>query len=176
MIEQTSNQSLVNRNAMKKILITLTATLTAISFLLLPGCASRKEAPDPVKVQEQLAEYRSQELELVRSTVSDEERAGRLIDLLADRDRLIARHTKEIGAHREEMSALNADYNARRESFDEQMTGYNNQRATAQKEFVSLIKAMKKQTTAEEWKTISTYQLKRLDPRELTYGQSSGGA
>jgi peptidoglycan hydrolase CwlO-like protein len=161
---------------MKKILITLIAALVTISFLLLPACASRKEAPDPVKVQEQIAEYRSQELDLVRSTVSDEERAERLIDLLADRDRLIARHTKEIGAHREEMSALNADYNARRESFDEQMTGYNNQRATAQKEFVSLIEAMKKQTTAEEWKTISTYQLKRLDPRELTYGQSSGGA
>jgi hypothetical protein len=44
---------------MKKILITLTATLAAVSFLLLPACASRKEAPDPVKFQEQIAEYRS---------------------------------------------------------------------------------------------------------------------
>jgi hypothetical protein len=69
---------------MKKMLITLSATLTAISFLLLPACASRKEAPDPVKVQEQIAEYRSQELDLVRSTVSDEERAERPIDLVAE--------------------------------------------------------------------------------------------
>ncbi len=161
---------------MNKILITLTATLAAVSFLLLPACASRKEAPDPVKVQEQIAEYRSQELDLVRSTVLDEERAGRLIDLLADRDRMIANHRKVIETYRGEMTALNADYNARRESFNLLMTGYNDQRASAQKEFVSLIEAMKKTTTSKEWKTISKYQLKRLDPRELTYSQPSGGA
>jgi hypothetical protein len=44
---------------MKKTLITLTATLALVSFLLLPACASRKETPDPVKVQEQIAEHRS---------------------------------------------------------------------------------------------------------------------
>jgi len=160
---------------MKKILITATATLAAISFLLLPACASRKEAPDPVKVQEQIAEDRSQELDLVRSTVLDEERAERLIDLLADRYRLIADHSKEIGAHRDRMSVLNADYNAERKSFDVLIASYNSQRATAQKEFVSLIEAMKKETTAEEWKVITKYQLKRLDHRKLTYSQPSGG-
>jgi hypothetical protein len=161
---------------MKKIPITSAAIIAVISLLLLPACASNKEVPDPAKVQEQIAEYRSQELELVRSTVLDDERATRLIGLLADRDRMIASHKKVINTYREEMSALNADYNARRESFDVLMTGYNDQRATAQKEFTSLIEAMKKETTAEEWKTISKYQIKRLEPRALTYDQQSGGA
>ncbi len=161
---------------MKKILFAITATLAAISFLLLPACASRKEAPDPVKVQEQIAEYRNQELDLVRSTILDQERADRLIDLLADRDRLISDHTKEISSYREKMYALNTDYNAQRESFDVLMTCYNSQRATAQREYVALIEAMKKETTAEEWKKISKFQLKRLNARKLTYGQLSGGA
>ena len=160
---------------MKTTFAVLTATITAISVLLLPACASRKEAPDPVKVQEEIAEYRNQELDLVRSTVLDSERADRLIDLLADRDRLISDHIKEISAYREKMSALNADYNAQRESFDVLMTSYNGQRATAQREFVALIEAMKKETTVEEWKKISRYQLKRLNPRKLAYNQPSGG-
>ncbi len=127
-------------------------------------------------MQEQIAEYRSQELDLVRTTVLDEERTERLIDLLADRDRVIANHTKVIKTYKEEMSALNADYNTRRESFDVLLTGYNDQRASAQKELLSLIKAMKKETTAAEWKIISKFQIKRLEPRELTYNQPSGGA
>jgi hypothetical protein len=161
---------------MKKILITLIAILATISVLLLPACASLKKAPDPVKVQAKIAEYRSQELDLVRATVLDEDRAERLIELLADRDRMIANYTKVINTHREEMTALNADYNAQRESFDLALNGYNDQRATAQEGFISLLKAMKEETTAEEWKTISKFQIKRLEPRSLTYNQPSGGA
>ncbi len=160
---------------MRKITITATAAIATISFLLLPACASRKEAPDPVKGQEQIAEYRNQELDLVQSTVLDEERAERLINLLAERDRLIADHSKEVEVYRNKMSELNADYNAERKSFDALIASYNSQRVTAQKEFVSLVGEMKKETTAEEWKVISKYQLKRLNPRQLTYSQSSGG-
>jgi hypothetical protein len=160
---------------MKTTLTVSAATIVAISFLFLPACASRKEAPDPIKVQEEISEYRNQELELVRSTIPDQERADRLIQLLDERDRLISDHTKEISAYREQMSALNADYNAERQSFDSLMTGFNSQREMAQKEYVALLVAMKEETTAEEWKAISKYQLKRLNPRKLTYGQASGG-
>lgn len=160
---------------MKATLTVLISTIAATSLLLLPACASRKDAPDPIKVQEEIAEYRNQELELVRSTVPDQERADRIIELLGERDRLISDHTKEISAYREQMSALNADYNSERESFDMLMTSYNSQRDTAQKEFIALLEALKKETTAEEWKIISKYQLKRLNPRKLSYGQASGG-
>jgi hypothetical protein len=160
---------------MKKITIYLTVILSTISLLLLPACASNKEAPDPVKMQEEIAEYRSQERELVRSTVLDEGRAERLIDLLADRDRLIADNGEMIDTHRKKLTALNADYNASRESLDAQVNSFNDQRATAQQEFISVVKAMKQETTAEEWKTISKYQIKRLEPRKLTYNRPSGG-
>lgn len=160
---------------MKKVFITATAMFVTISSLLLPACASRDEAPDPVEVQEQIAEYRNQELNLVRSTILDKDRAERLIDLIADRDRLIADHSKEVDAYRDKIYELNADYNVERKSFDAPIANYNSQRANAQKEFVSLVGKMKKETTAEEWKIISKYQLKRLSPRKLTYTQLTGG-
>ncbi len=161
---------------MKIILNCLIVMFTAISILMLPSCSSPKKAPDPVKVQAKIAEYRSQELDLVRSTVLDEVRAERLIELLTDRDEFIAEYTKVIIAHRQDMTALNADYNAQRESFDLAVSGYNDQRARGQEAFSSLLKAMKQETTAEEWKVISKFQIKRLEPRGLTYNQPSGGA
>ena len=153
----------------------MAAVLSAILILFLPACASRNEAPDPVKVQEEIAEYRSQELELVRSTVTDHERADRLIRFLGERDRLVSDSVKVIDEYRKQISELNADYNADRESFDVLIAEYNSQRATVQKEMTALIRDMKKETTAGEWKIISRFQLKRLHPRKLSYGQASGG-
>ena len=160
---------------MKMALTVIVTVIAVLSLILMPACSSREKVPDPIKVQEEIAEHRNQELELVRTTVLDEERVDRLIQLLSKRDKLIARNVKEIGAHREKMSELNADYNAERRSFDMLLTKFNNERAEAQKEFIELIGAMKMETTPEEWKAISKFQLKRLSPRNLTYGQSTGG-
>jgi hypothetical protein len=160
---------------MKKTVTTPTVATMALVVLVLAACASRKEAPDPVAVQEQIAEYRSEEIDLVRSTVLDADRAERLIALLGERDQLISDHVEEIIAHRAEISALNADYNAERESFDVQLNEYNVQRKSAQREIITLIAAMKKETTVDEWKVISKYQLKRLNPRQTGYQQASGG-
>ena len=98
-----------------------------------------------------------------------------MIALLGKRDQLISDHVQEIIAHRKEISALNADYDAERESFDVQLKKYNKQRESAQREIVALIAAMKMETTADEWKVISKYQLKRLNPRQTGYQQASGG-
>ena len=160
---------------MKITLTAFAAVIAALFTLLLLACASNKEAPDPVKVQEEIAEYRVQELELVRTTVLDDERADRLIHLLGERDRLISGYAKEISAYRKQISELNADYNADRKSFDMLMANYNSRRAAGQKELIDLIGAMKKETTPEEWKVISKFQLKRLHPRSLTYSQSAAG-
>jgi hypothetical protein len=160
---------------MKTTVTTIAIAATAILVLVLAACASRKEAPDPVAVQEQIAEYRAQEIELVRSTVVDDDRAARLIALLGERDRLISDHVEEITTHRKEVAALNADYDAERESFDALLIKYNEQRESAQREIVALIAAMKNETTADEWKILSKYQLKRLDPRQTGYRQAPGG-
>ena len=151
------------------------AILMAITVLQLSACSSSKEAPDPAAVREQIADYRAQETDLVRSTVLDDDRADRLIALTDQRDRLISDHVNEVIAYRKEISALNADYNAQRESFSELLSSYNSQRETAQREIVALIADMKKQTTADEWKIISKFQLKRLNPRQIGYSQVSRG-
>jgi len=160
---------------MKITLAALGIAVTVTVVLVLAACASRKEAPDPAAVQEQIAEYRTQEIDLVRSTVLDDDRAGRLIALLGKRDRLISDHVNEIISYRTEIAALNADYNADRESFDVLLNKYNKQRDSAQREIVALLASMKNETTADEWKIISKYQIKRLDLRQTGYQQAQGG-
>ncbi len=154
--------------------ITIAVAFLATLILLMPACASRKEAPDPILVQKEIAEYRAQELDLIRSTVLNRERADRLIELLGKRDQLVSNFVKIIAEYRKEMAALNADYHAERESFDMLMASYNRQRSAAQHEFVALIGAMKKTATADEWKIISRYQTKKIHPRKLIYGQALG--
>lgn len=147
---------------MKIPFITIAVAFLATLILLMPACASRKEAPDPILVQKKIAEYRAQELDLIRSTVLNRERADHLIELIGKRDQLVSDFGKKIAEYGKKIAALNADYHAERDSFDMLMTGYNRQRKAAQHEFVALIDAMKKTLTADEWKIISSYQHKRI--------------
>lgn len=152
-----------------------TVALAVAVLMLLPACAGRKGPPDPAKVQQKMTATRDGEKELIRSTVAIAERADSLIALLDDRDRLVTEHAETVRGYREQMMALNADYGAERESFDEAIAGYNENRAESQREFVELIDAMKKEATAEEWKAIAKYQIKKLNPRDLAYKQAGGG-
>lgn len=67
------------------------------------------------------------------------------------------------------MAELNSDYNAGREHFEVLIADYNGRRSVAQFEITDLIDRMKQETTPEEWKVISQFQLKRLHPRQLAY-------
>ncbi len=149
------------------------AATALLAIMLLPSCATLNQPPDPAKVRAQIAEYRQQEIELVRDTVSDPARAERLLQLLAERDRLVEEHAKRVIEHRAKMATLAADYDARREDFEALLADFNRARASAQKETIELVAAMKAATTADEWKVISRFQLKRLDPRELVYGTAA---
>ena len=160
---------------MKTGLIAIVAALFATLILLLPGCSSRNEAPDPVAVEEEIAGHRDQELELVRTTITDPERAERFVGLLSQRDQLVAEFTKEVQQYRAKMAKLNANYDAERESFESLIAGFNSRRMVAQNEFIDLAVAMKRETTPEEWKAISKFQLKRLNARSLVYGQAAAG-
>ena len=104
------------------------------------------------------------------------ERADGLIALLGQRDRLVARQAETVRLHRDRMSALNADYNAERSSFEEAIADYNNERLDTQRDLAELIEAMKREATAEEWKAIAKYELKKLNPRELAYEPAGGGS
>ena len=147
----------------------------AILAVSLLSCASLRQLPDPEKVRAQIAEAREQEIELVRATVADPERAERLLELLVERDHLVSKHAKRVIEHRERIAALTADYDARREDFEALLADFNRQRAAAQKETIDLVAAMKAATTAEEWKVISRFQLKRLEPQKLVYGAAAQG-
>lgn len=151
------------------------ATGASLSVVLLISCTTLGQPPDPAKVQAQIIDAREQEIALVRATVADTGRSERFMELLRERDRLVEKHARLLVAHRERMAALTADYDARREDFEALLADFNKQRATAQKETIDLVAAMKAATTADEWKTISKFQLKRLEPRKLVYGAAAQG-
>lgn len=161
------------KDSMKTVLSLLITTLWAMMLLQFSACAIRKEAPDPIKVQEKIAEYRSQELELVRATITDPGRLERMIRLLDDRDKLIADSKDMIISYRQQMTRLNSDYSADRESFESLVDRFNQQRVDAQNQYIALVEEMKAETEPGEWKAISKFQLKRLHPRELSYGQAA---
>ena len=156
-----------------------TGTIVALAvaaLMLLPACAGPKGPPDPAKVQEKLTATLDGENELIRTTVASAERADNLVALLDERDRLVAEYAESVRAYRERITALTADYGAERDSLDEAISGYNKERSEAQRQIVELIDAMKKETTAEEWKVVAKYQIKKLNPRELAYEQAGGGS
>ena len=155
-----------------RIFIAATACLAAVALL---SCAGLRQPPDPAKVQMKIAAAREKEIALVRETVSEPARAERFVELLGERDRLVEKHAKHVIEHREKMAVLAADYDAEREEFEALLTEFNRQRALAQKETIDLVVAMKATTTADEWKAISRFQLKRLQPRELIYGAAAQG-
>lgn len=144
--------------------------------VVLASCAILERAPDPARVRAQIAEARTQEIELVRQTIADPERVERFIDLLGERDRLVEVFVQRISEHRREITAMSSDYDARREDFERLLSDFNRQRASAQRETIELVAAMKAATTVEEWEIIAEFQLKRLHPRQLGYGQAEGGS
>ena len=145
------------------------------ALLSMGSCAAQKTAPDPASIEDQIAAAKVEELELVRSTIADPERADRFIELLAERERILARVVERVAAHKEQVYRLDADDDAERADFEAVFADYNRARADLQTEMVDLIGAMKQATTAEEWKALSSFQLKRLNLRELAYGGQAGG-
>lgn len=152
--------------------ITSTVVLTA---LLLAGCDFAREPPEPQKIQEQLAIYRKQEQNMILATVADPDRADRLLALIAERDELIAHASSTINTFRDQMTALNADYHADRASFKTLVASYSSQREVVQRRFVAVIGQMKAVATPDEWRDISRFQTKQLNPRQLVYGTPGKG-
>lgn len=142
---------------------------------VIAGCASLNQAPDPAKIQREFAESRSEELELVRTTIADPERSERFVALLSRRDRLIERYAEDIAAHRHRIAALSTDYDTERGEFESLLAEFNRKRSDAQTELIDLVWEMKQATIADEWRTISKFQSKRLNPRDLAYAPASGG-
>jgi len=147
-----------------------------VGALFLVACASQKAALDPAQIEREIAASKAEELELVRATIGEPERADMLIDLLGERDQLVERFTRQIAGHKAQMARLNADYGAERSEFEAALADYNQKRTAAQNQFIDLVAEMKQVTTAEEWSEISAFQLERLNPRKLAYRALDGGS
>jgi len=153
----------------------LSTLAVAALVLLLPACALRKGPPDPAKVQQRMTATLDGEKAMIQSMIADAERAESLIGLLAERDRLVAEHGELVQAYRKQMADLNADYNAERQDFEQAIAAYNTEREASQREQAELIEAMKHEATAEEWKAVAKYQVKKLNPRDLAHDAAGGG-
>lgn len=151
------------RDYMRDKLIKLLQLLSISAAII--GCAG--QPPDP-------AQLRTDETTLVQSTVTDSDRAERLLALLDKRDRLIVETRALFEQYRREMKALNADYDASRDVLIEMIDYYNRERARKQLAFLDLVSQMKAATSAEEWAVIADFQLKNFHPRRLIYQRLPG--
>jgi len=159
---------------MKLLSISMTSTVILTVFLL-GGCDFAREPLDPEKIQEQITIYREQEQDMIVTSVADPDRVDRLLALIAERDELIVHSTNTINTFRDQMTALNADYHADRESFEALVVAYSGQREDVQRRFVAVIAEMKAVATPDEWREISRFQTKQLNPRQLVYGTAGEG-
>ena len=154
----------------------LYSKLTAVFcvVLLLNSCSLFNRESDPVKVEQQLAQALEGERELVQSVITDEERADRFIALIDARGRLAREQTEATKQQRDRIAAISTDYQTTREDFAAAFRAYNGARENNQREYLAVVAAMKDMTTAEEWKVISKFQLKSLNPRQLAYKDIGG--
>lgn len=140
----------------KKLLFCLACIVVSVLF---QGCS---------KEVKNTAELLAGERELVRTTVTDPARANRLLGLLDEWDRLVVQQAQTLRRYQEQFKVLNADYNAERDQFDSFVTDFRNESLQRHRQYIALIVAMKKETTAEEWEVIAEYQLENLNHRERT--------
>lgn len=149
-----------------------TALLAALGLAwITAGCAGRGGPPDPAEVARKLQQTKNDERALVEMRVADPERAERVIGLLDERDRLVTGQAERVAEHWRRMGELNADHAASREDFERAVAGFNRDRQAWQRRMVELLAEMKAATDAEEWKRISKFQLKKLDPRNPVYAR-----
>lgn len=144
-------------------------------LLFLTTCSWLQPTSDPEEIKAMVAEAREGYVTLIRATLTEQQRANRFIQLVEERDDLLAETAQIVRTHRQKVTALNSDFHASRQAFEELLTEFNQQRAVGQRRYVTLLDEMKKETTEEEWKVLSEYQIKRLNPRWLTYKRTGSG-
>jgi hypothetical protein len=146
--------------------------LICAAFIVLTvgvGCASRSQAPDPDELQAKIKTTHAEFRKLIASEIDDPARAKAFAALSDERDRLISQHAEVVQHYSTTMRKLNSDYSSSREDFEQLIRDYNRDRRADQVRFVELIDQMKAGTTEKEWKTLSKFELKELNPRTMSY-------
>jgi hypothetical protein len=160
----------------KQYLVLIGVTAAIGTTLLMASCISQKTPPDPAELEQQIIEARAGELDLVRATIGDPQRATEFIELLNARDDLVDSYTRDVAQHRIAIARLNADYDAERNEFETLLADFNRNRTSVQGSLLDLLTKMKETTTDGEWRVISDFQSDNLDVRHLVYGRLKEGA
>ncbi len=154
-----------------KLALRLRRIFVVIAATLILSCSAQNSTPDPAEVERQITTTKTEEIELVRATIGDRERAAQFIALLRERDQLLNSFVAANSRHRDAIARLDADYFAERSAYEALLAEFNRSRAHAQRSLVELTMRMKAMTTNDEWLAISGFQLDRLDVRQLVYGK-----
>lgn len=126
--------------------------------------------------EEQIAELRVRERELIVATISDDEREQAFLALLDEREGLIDRQIVLLQKHAASLRALNADYRSGRDQYSEIFADFNRERVAVQRDFVRVIAGMKELSTTQEWEVIVDYQLQYMNARRLSFQRAFRGA
>jgi len=145
----------------------LPCAIFAMSVIV--GCAGTTKNLNPEELAAQSADTHAKFQDLIANVVDDPIRAKEFSELSAQRDRLIRKHANTVQQYSKILKQLNLDYSTGREEFENVIRDYNQERRSAQVEFLALMDKMKATVTEKEWEKLATFELKNLNPRTMDY-------
>ncbi|WP_100640913.1 hypothetical protein [Marinobacter salexigens] len=148
-------------------LFSLSVICIAMSVVI--GCASRSRDVNPDEAKAQQAEIQAEFQSLIAKEIEDPTRAKAFADLSAKQSELISQHAASVQQYSERLKAMSLDYSAEREELEKLIQDYNVERRRAQAEFLALMGKMKATVTQKEWEKLARFELKKLNPRTLSY-------
>lgn len=144
-------------------------SIISIAMSVVIGCASSSKDVTPDELQSQQAEIHAEFQNLIAAEIYDPVRAKKFAALSAERDQLISQHAISVHQYSEKLKAMTLDYATERDELDNLIQEYNGERRAAQTEFLALMTKMKATVTAKEWATLAKFELKKLNPRTMSF-------
>jgi vancomycin resistance protein YoaR len=147
----------------------LKLSLISITVAVVIGCTGSSRQSSSDELASQQAETRSEFQNLIVEQIDDPARARKFAQLSVERDQLISQHAATIEEYSKRLEALTLDYSAEHKDLQDLIQEYNVERREAQTEFLALMDRMKATVTEKEWEKLAKFELKKLNPRTLSY-------
>jgi uncharacterized coiled-coil DUF342 family protein len=97
---------------------------------------------------------------LIEETVKDPNRAKQVEDILQELITEVKKTNEETRGFHEQLNALNADYDAKREQFEKIVSQLNNTRSERAQKIIDMRFKIRDLLTVEEWKDLNDKMLK----------------
>lgn len=151
----------------------LILSLASFAAFFVVGCAGKPKDVNPGELAAQTAETQAEFQHLIAKVIVDPSRAKEFSDLSAQKDQLIRKNADTVQQYSRQLQVLNREYSTQREELENLIHEYNVERRKAQSEFLELMNEMKATVTEKEWEKLAKFELKKLNPRTMSY--SAGG-